>query len=252
MRLASKYRFMRWMLPSADFLLWTLAGLATPAHAQTSSTTSIVATQNPSRVGDPVDFAVTVSGADGGLTGMLTLKFGDGTSSSAELSDGKASIQHTYVSAGIFLVTATYDGDGTRLTSVGAAAQSVTKAATTTTLGSQANPGRVGKAVVFAATVSAAAGTPTGKVTFKFGDGASDTGSLFGGTATVSHTYASANNFTVTATYHGDRNYFTGLNTMEQNVEQVAAPTVGSRPDRTKEGQSAFSPKLAPGPGDAW
>ena len=230
MRPASKHRPLKWILQSADFLAFALAGVPGPAQAQDASTTSVVSTQNPSRVGDTVEFNVAVSGTGGTATGMLTLKFGDGTSASATLTDGRASIPHAYVSAGIFLVTAAYDGAAARLASIGAAAQNVAKAATAMTLGSQPNPSRVGEPVIFAATVAAPAGPPTGKVTFKFGDRSTATGTLVGGAATVSHTYISMSSFPVTATYDGDGNYFTGVGTTEQNVGVAAATTVGSRP----------------------
>lgn len=250
MWLASKHRPLRWIWPSADFLAFALVGLAGPAQAQTTSTTSIVSTQNPSRVGDTVKFNVAASGTGSTPTGMLTLKFGDGTSAAATLSNGSASIPHTYVAAGIFLVIATYDGDAAHLASIGAAAQSVAKAAPTITLDSQPNPSRAGELVTIAATLTAPAGPPTGKVSFRFGDGSTATGTLVGGTATVKHIYKSSSSFTVTATYDGDDNYFTGVSAAEQNVGTSAAATDGSRPKTPEIEQSVvtFAVKVQPEP----
>jgi len=236
-----------WRMPaSALFLALTSVGLATQAHAQASTTTSFVSLQNPSRAGDTVEFAVTVSGSDGNPTGTVTLDAGDGTSVFGTLSGGRVKIHHAYAAAGIFLVTASYNGDANNLTSVSATAQTVGKAATVTTLGSLPDRSGVGQPVAFAATVTASAGIPTGTVTYNFGDGSSASGTLAAGVARVNHAYASAGNFTVTTTYHGDATNLTSVGTTEQSVEKAAnRMTTGSLPDPRSVGDRPSSPPLA-------
>ncbi|WP_234310384.1 Ig-like domain repeat protein, partial [Streptomyces sp. NRRL S-474] len=60
------------------------------------------------------------------------------------------------------------------------------------------------------APVAPGAGTPTGTVTFDFGDGSpTQSAALVGGTATVTHTYSTTTGspFAVTAAYSGDANF---------------------------------------------
>jgi Bacterial Ig-like domain (group 3) len=244
MRRESKHLVLRRMPAFALLHLLTLAGFVVQAEAQTPTSANIVSTQNPSRVGDTVDFSVVVSGTGGTPTGTVTLSPGDGTSVASRLSGNRAMIHHTYLSAGFFLVTATYDGDAANLPSAGAIAQNVRKAVTTTTLGSLPNPASVGQSVAFAATVSATSGTPTGTVTFDFGDGSSASGPLAAGTATVSHTYTSMESFTVTATYKGDAASLTSVGTTEQNVGIAKTAIFDTQPDPGRDGSWSSSPPL--------
>jgi Bacterial Ig-like domain (group 3) len=231
-------------MPACAFVLaLALFGLITQANAQASTTTGIVSLQNPSRVGDTVEFAVTVSGSGGNPTGTVTLDAGDGTSVFGTLSGGRAKIHHTYATAGIFLVIASYNGDADNLTSVSAIAQTVGKAVTITTLGSLPDPSRVGQPVAFAATVTASAGIPTGTVTYNFGDGSSASGTLAAGVARVNHTYTSVGNFAVTTTYHGDATNLTSVGTTEQSV--ASGMMTGSLPSPRSVGTLSPSAPLA-------
>jgi YVTN family beta-propeller protein len=95
----------------------------------------------------------------------------------------------------------------------------VTPAATSTSLASSLNPSNFGQIVTFTATVtSAAAGTPTGTVTFK--DGATSLGTVTlnaSGQASLGTAALSVGTHTITAVYAGSLNYATehlhGLNT---------------------------------------
>ncbi|MGA2287484.1 Ig-like domain repeat protein [Bradyrhizobium sp.] len=236
---------LRRMPASAFVLALALFGLTSQANAQASTTTGIVSSQNPSRVGDTVEFAVTVSGSGGNPnpTGTVTLDAGDGTSVFGTLSGGLAKIHHTYATAGIFLVIASYNGDAGNLTSVSAIAQTVGKAVTITTLGSLPDPSRVGQPVAFAATVTASAGIPTGTVTYNFGDGSSASGTLAAGVARVNHTYTSVGNFAVTTTYHGDATNLTSVGTTEQSV--ASGMMTGSLPSPRSVGTLSPSEPLA-------
>src|SRR5258708_18489258 len=68
------------------------------------------------------------------------------------------------------------------------AAQALTPS--TTMLSAAPNPGPVGQSITFTATVSGAGGTPTGTMTFNFGDGTTTIGTVSGGVATANHSYA--------------------------------------------------------------
>ena len=90
--------------------------------------------------------------------------------------------------------------------------------ATTTTLGSSANPSYYGQPVTFTATVAATsspAGNPTGTVTFKDGSTTLGTGSLSttGGVTTASYTTAAlgvGSGHSITAVYSGDSSFAAG------------------------------------------
>ncbi|MFI1538652.1 Ig-like domain repeat protein, partial [Streptomyces anandii] len=153
-----------------------------------------------------------------------------------------------------FTVTAAYGGDGDFGGSSGSVVQSVGQAGTTTTVSSSPDPSVVGEPVTFTAVVAPVApgaGTPTGNVTFDFGDGSpAESGSLAGGTVTVTHTYASASGspFTVTATYGGDGDFSGSADTGAHTVSPAATTTALSDvPDPSVVGQPVtFTATVAP------
>jgi hypothetical protein len=74
---------------------------------------------------------------------------------------------------------------------------------TTTTIGSSLNPASTGKAVKFTAVVSAASGTPTGKVTFYDGTTVLGTAGLSAGTAVFTTSTLASGNHSIAASYLG-------------------------------------------------
>lgn len=181
-----------------------------PANA---SLTEIQATPSPSIVGQSVSFTTTLTGtaSNGTPNGTVTIDFGDGNSSTVTLSGGTATTTHIYATAGSKSVTANYSGDGTNyVASSGSLTQAVNKATSSPNLNITPSPGVAGQASTFSVTVSGASGvpTPTGTVTLNFGDGSPQAVlTLSGGTASTTHTYATATNFTTSLTYNGDTNY---------------------------------------------
>ncbi len=85
-------------------------------------------------------------------------------------------------------------------------------------LSSSPNPSNYGDSVTFMATVSAAAGTPTGTVTFSDGANALGTVGLTGGQATITASSLSAGSHTIGASYSGDANFAAGSTTLGQTV----------------------------------
>ena len=129
-------------------------------------------------------FTATVSAASGTPTGTVTFKDGATTLGTGTLSGGVATFATSSLAIGGHTVTAVYGGDTnfTGSTSPGLT-QTVNQGATTTSLGSSANPSVFGQSVTFTATVAAASpasGTPTGTVTFKDGATTLGTGTLLG------------------------------------------------------------------------
>jgi hypothetical protein len=84
----------------------------------------------------------------------------------------------------------------------------IAKAGTATaSVTSSANPVFVQNAITLAATVSSAAGTPTGTVTFLDGTTPLGTGTLSGGVATLTLSTLAAGSHSITAAYGGDTNF---------------------------------------------
>ncbi|MBB5054269.1 hypothetical protein HNQ36_004271 [Afipia massiliensis] len=206
----------------------TVACTPGPANA---SLTEVQATPNPSVAGQSVSFTTTVTGtaSNGTPNGTVTINFGDGNSSTVTLSGGTATATHTYATAGSKSVTANYSGDSTNyVTSSGSLTQTVNKAASSPSLNISPSPGVAGQASTFSVTVSGVSGvpTPTGTATLNFGDGSSPAVlTLSGGTASTTHTYATATNFTTALTYNGDTNYTNATITGPFTVGQATSGT---------------------------
>src|SRR5207249_8255100 len=112
-------------------------------------------------------------------------------------------------------------------------AQTVTKADTTTALGSSVNPSVFGQAVVFTATVSPVApgaGTRTGTVTFM--DGLTTLGSPAvnaSGVAVLTNSSLSVSNHIITATYNSDANFNSSTSAdLTQTVNMASSATTVS------------------------
>ncbi|QPP09233.1 hypothetical protein G4Z16_25605 [Streptomyces bathyalis] len=238
------------------------AGLGTHAVNQAATTTALTDLPDPSVVGEPVTFTATVSplapGA-GSPTGTVTFDFGDGnTSAPVPLVGGVATTSHAYATTvgSPFALTASYSGDSNFTGSVGLGSHAVNQAATTTALTDLPDPSVVGEPVTFTATVSPVApgaGTPTGSVTFNFGDGSpAVVVPLVAGVATTSHAYATTTGspFTISASYGGDAN-FTGSATgpgLTHTVNVAATTTVLTDvPDPSVVGEPVtFTATVAP------
>lgn len=114
------------------------------------------------------------------------------------------------------------------------------KAASATAVISTPDPAVVGQPVHFTATVTGApptTGTPSGTVTFDFGDGtAGVTAPVTNGTATVSHTYTGPPEipYSVTAAYSGDPT--TETPTTTATSDSRARPGPQSRPGHEDRG----------------
>ncbi|MCK8438938.1 hypothetical protein G3I77_39995, partial [Streptomyces sp. D2-8] len=248
----------------ADFTNST--GTNTHTVNRAFTTTSVTSAPDPSVVGEPVTFTATVAPLAPGAgtpTGTVTFTFGDGTTPlTVPLTDGSATATHTYTTrpGGPAEVTATYDGDLDFIPSTGAALHTVERASTTTTVVSVPDPSVVGEPVTFTATVAPlapGAGTPTGTVTFTFGDGTTPaTVPLTGGTATVTRPYTTRRDgpYTVTATYSDDIDFTSSATTTAHTVNRASTTTtVVSVPDPSVVGEpvtfTATVAPLAPGAG---
>jgi hypothetical protein len=191
----------------------------TQTVTQTSSTTSLQSSPNPSVQGNNVTFTASLSDPFGGATSG-TVKFMEGNTQlgSASISAGSATFQTSALTQGLHTITAVYAGDVNHTGSISAGLiqlVNVGTQSTTTTLAfvvNGRNPGqaensvRRNETVTFTATVDPASG-PTGTVTFA--DGAQILGSatLSSGKAVLTTSSFFIGERKITAIYSGDTTY---------------------------------------------
>lgn len=183
------------------------AVLTQTVNGQATSTV-LTSSLNPSTVGDSVTFTAAVTGTGGTPTG--TVKFFDGTSNigSGTLTAGQATLALSALTAGSHSITAAYQGDSTFNPSTSASVtQEVDGDPTTIALASSLNPSAFGQSVTFNATVTSAAGTPSGTVTFFDGAAAIGTGALVNGQVTFTTPDLTAVVHSITATYSGNATF---------------------------------------------
>jgi hypothetical protein len=214
----------------SSFASATSAALAQTV-SQTTSSTTLVSSSNPSSFGQPVTFTASVQPAFGGtLTGTVTFFDGGASLGSMNISGGAAQLTLSTLSLGSHSITAKYNGDSNFSASASASiSQSVSRAVTATNVGSNADPSSYGQSVTFTATVTSGyTGTPTGTVSFFDGSTSLGSASLSGGVATLvtAATSLLAGSHSITANYSGDSNFLSSnSSTFAQNVNPAATGT---------------------------
>jgi len=188
-----------------------LSQTVTPAATTTSLTSS---SPTGSTFGQAVTFTATItpsSLAGVAATGTVTFNI-DGTATApVPLSSGMAAFNISTLTGGVHTITASYSGDANFAPSSTALSQTVTLAATTTSLTSLSPTGSTfGQAVIFTATItpsSLAGVAATGTVTFNIDGTATATVPLSGGMTVFSISTLSVGAHTITASYSGDMNF---------------------------------------------
>lgn len=169
-----------------------------------NTSVTLASSANPSNYGSSVTFTATVSPS--AATGTVTFKDGSTTLGTGTLSSGKATFSTSTLAGGSHSITASYGGATNYNGSTSSVlTQTVSKASTTVTLASSANPSTYGSSVKFTATV--APSTATGTVTFLDGTTTLGTGTLSSGKATFSTSTLAAGSHSITASYGGNTNY---------------------------------------------
>lgn len=244
----------------------------TEAALYGTATTESPSSVNPSVYGQPVTLTATVSasGASTAPTGIVTFYDGTTTLGTANLSTSNgvttATLTVTTLPVGVQTITAAYSGDGGKAflpsSTLQGITQTVNKAATSTSLGSQPASSVWGQSVTFTATVhvtSPGAGSPSGTVEFKDGSGdisgcSAQSVDATSETATCTTAALSVASHSVTATYSGDGN-FTGSATVSADIQVVnkanTSATVSSSSSVVTKGQSVTftTPVSAVSPG---
>ncbi|HWC16420.1 MAG TPA: Ig-like domain-containing protein, partial [Terriglobales bacterium] len=202
---------------------------------QASTTISLTSSSSSTSFGTTVTLTAVVKAIiNDPPTG--TVDFRDGTLDlgTATLdSTGTAVLMLSTLGVGTHNLTAYYGGDPNFLGSDSSStpvAQTVTPAATTTTLVSSANPSTFGQTVMFAATVSSGGGTPTGAVSFTLASGGAILSTTTvaldaGGQAVFTATSLPAGSIAVAATYLGSSNFIPSTSTTVVQIISQAATT---------------------------
>ncbi len=204
---------------------------------QSSTTTTLTSSANPSVSGQSVTFTATVAAVSpnsGTPTG--TVNFLDGTTvigTAEPLTAGVATFSTSSLTVATHSITAVYSGDTNFTTSTSSAvSQVVNQASSTTTLTSSTNPSVFGQSVPFTATVAAASpgsGTPTGTVNFLDGTTVIGTAEpLTAGVATFSTSSLTVATHSITAVYSGDTNFTTSTSSAVSQVVNQAATTLSA------------------------
>lgn len=193
-----------------------------------TTTTSLSIAPNPSAVGQQVTATVTLTHASNvALGGTVTVNFGDNVVEVGSAANS-LSFQHTYTAPNSnYTVTATYSGDTNNQTSTMTVNQSVQNILiSNTTIQPSPTTSQPGQATNFTVIVTGSGSTPTGSVTFNFGDGSAlATLPLSSGAVTASHVFASSGHFGVTVTYSGDNAYTQSSDSLVQTVGGAGTTT---------------------------
>jgi large repetitive protein len=184
------------------------------------SATALTSSLNPSTYGQSVTLTATVTSNSGTVpTGSVTfasngVNIGNGTLNAS----GFATFATKTLAAGADSITAAYRGDSLTAASTSATvAQSVSQAATTTTITSSPHPSSQGEAVVFTAHVTSTTAV-TGTVTFTSGSTVLGSAAVSSGKATLTYSTLPVGPDQVTATYPGSANLLPSSATLTQVV----------------------------------
>ena len=211
---------------SGDASFTTSVGLFTQKVGTASSTVILVSSLNPAVYGQPVTLTATVTDSAGTApTGTVVFSEAATIYGTVTLSAGVAQLTLPQLLVGNHTITAQYSGDSSDDSSKANLTETIQGATSTTAITSSLNPSNYGQAVIFTATVSSAAGTPDGTVTFKNGTQALGTVTLSGGQAQLSVNTIDVGAHTIKAIYNGSSEFATSQNSLQQ-VVVIAATTV--------------------------
>ena len=205
----------------------------------TPTTTTVTTSGTPSVFGQQVSFTATLTPTQpSALTPTGNVTFSEGTTAlgTVPLNSGSATFNTGTLGVGSRTITASYRGDNNFGSSASTALiQTVSPAATTTTLVASPNPSNLSQTVTLTATVTVVApgsSTPTGPTgTVTFSDGTTTLGTAAlnsAGTATFSTSSLASEGHSITASYGGDANFAGSASTATSLSVTLAPPAIAS------------------------
>jgi len=193
------------------------------------TSTTLSANVSSASYGTSVSLFASVGWKSGGLPGgTVTFKEGTKTLGTAILSNGLASLATTALNVGADSLTAVYNGSSADEASTSAPiTETITKASTSTSIASSANPSTWEESVTFTVTVkSSTTGTPTGTVTLMNGTAALGTASLNNGKAVFAIAGLGLGSHSILAVYGGSADYHSSTSSvLTQTVDKTATAT---------------------------
>ena len=200
---------------------------------QIATVTTLGADTNPIYAGATLHLTVNVSlapgaTADGALTGSVSFRDGATVLNTVAVNaGGQATLAINTLSVGLHSLTASFTGNTNYSAGNSPVVdETVEQTATQTTLSSASSTTLVGKAASFSVVVSSATGIPTGQVTFRDGTTVLGMVALSAGNAAISITTLAAGTHSITALYAGDSNYIGSTSAAQQQIVQLAQPTL--------------------------
>jgi hypothetical protein len=221
---------------TANFAASTSAAVA-QAVSQAATATALSSSAASAAAFQQVTFTATVTATGAKPSGSVTFKDGDATLGTATLdSTGRATFRYAFATTGAHSITVAYSGSANFLASTSPAlTQTVTQAATTTTLTSSQLVGLVGQQLTLTAAVAASGATPGGTVTFLDGTTALGTATLDGtGRASLPVTFTTSGTHALTAVYAGTDTF---KNSTSAAVNLTVSPGSDDLPGTTVSGE---------------
>jgi hypothetical protein len=190
-------------------------------------------------LGGPLSVTPTTAGDNGSITGYTVVSVVPAlTTAPTVSSNGVVSIANAQPAGShVITIRATDNCSATKDASF---TLDVSKAVSTMSLTSSANPSDVGQSVTFTATLTSVVGTPTGTVQFKVDNvSAGPAVALNGsGVASFTTTTLTAGTRAITADYDGDANFLTNTSTLSGGEIVKAQPSLSINDVSITEGDS--------------
>lgn len=205
------------------------------------TTTTLNSAVSVSVFGQAVTFTAEVSSDSGTPEGTVQILNGSSVVGTGTLLNGSVAISVSTLPAGADSVIASYLGGlGFAPSKSSALTQTVTKAATTTSVASSLNPAATNQAVTFTARVSSQyGGATTGTVTFMAGAQNLGSSALSGHQAALITSFANVGTYSITALYSGDSNNTGSTSgTLSEKIVAATTTTIVSSPNPSSTGQA--------------
>jgi ribosomal protein S11 len=192
---------------------------------QSPTTATLVASPNPSVLGQSVTMTATIKATlTGTPTGSVVFWNGATNLGTAKLSGGIATLSTTALPLGALTLQASFLGSTYYAATNSAPFDQTVNESTTTTVSSSPNPAAFGQSVTLTATVAPSnSGTPTGTVGFYVSGNFVGSAPMSGSVATVATTFVPGS-YAITAVYSGDATYLssTSSNTLTETVAKAS------------------------------
>jgi len=239
--LASQHTHLQASYSGNGFWPSALSNVISQLVNEASTSAAVNASPNPSVFGQSVTLTATVSSSGGIPPGTVQFKANGNSLGTGTLNNGVAKLTTTAIPAGAAALSAYYEGDSNFLVSTSPAFnQTVSLAASASTVASNLNPSKFGQSVTFTATVTSPSTVPTGSVVFKSGTATLGSIALNNGVAKVTTTSLKVGTELVTANYQGNNHVLGSTSAaLSQVVTQTGTNTVlTSKPNPAASGQT--------------